>query len=386
MNCSSHDSDARVADRSPENAPRHAGPAVVRPIAAPGRVEAIGQGRRSPQRSTVLIDLALQGGGSHGAFTWGVLDRLLEEPWLQIEAISGTSAGAMNAAVLADGWAKDGASGARAALTGYWERVAAAAAFSPLQRTPLDRLLGRWTLDYSPAFIAFDLISRILSPYDLNPHGFNPLVSILEASIDFDRLGQSPIKLFVTATNVHTGRGRIFRNAELTPDVLLATACLPTMFQAVEIDGEPYWDGGFSGNPTITPLIRESSAQDTILVQINPRERLGTPRAANEILNRLNEVSFNATLMKELRMIALMRQVAEPGKGEGARWATMRTHRIMTDVMNELGYSSKLNGEWAFLTMLCEEGRRAAGAFLGEHADDLGRRSTADLDELVAEC
>jgi NTE family protein len=292
----------------------------------------------------------------------------------------------MNAAVLADGWTKDGAPGARAALSAYWERVAAAAAFSPLQRTPLDRLLGRWSLDYSPAFIAFDLMSRILSPYDLNPHGFNPLVSILEACIDFGRLGQSPIKLFVTATNVHTGRGRIFRNAELTPDVLLASACLPTMFRAIEIDDEPYWDGGYSGNPTITPLIRESSAQDTILVQINPRERLGTPRAANEILNRLNEVSFNATLMKELRMIALMRQVAEPGKGEGARWASMRTHRIMTDVMKELGYSSKLNGEWAFLTMLREEGRRAAGAFLGERADDLGRRSTADLDALLAEC
>ncbi len=349
-------------------------------------VERTGQAGRGPQRSTVLIDLALQGGGSHGAFTWGVLDRLLEEPWLQIEAISGTSAGAMNAAVLADGWTKDGAAGARTALAAYWKRVATAAALSPLQRTPVDRLLGRWSLDYSPAFIAFDLMSRVFSPYDLNPHGFNPLISILDESIDFRRLVQSPIKLFVTATNVHTGRGRIFRNAELTPEVLLASACLPTMFQAIEIDGEPYWDGGFSGNPTITPLIRESSAQDTVLVQINPRERLGTPRAATEILNRLNEVSFNATLMKELRMIALMRQVAEPGKGEGARWATMRMHRIMTDVMNELGYSSKLNGEWAFLEMLREEGRRAAAAFLGEHADDLGQRSTTDLDALLAEC
>jgi len=352
----------------------------------PKRGDAAGCGRGATQRSTVLIDLALQGGGSHGAFTWGVLERLLEEPWLQIEAISGTSAGAMNAAVLADGWTKDGASGARAALAAYWERVAAAAVLSPLQRTPLDRLLGRWSLDYSPAFIAFDLMSRVFSPYDLNPHGFNPLVSILDQSIDFSRLARSPIKLFVTATNVHTGRGRIFRNAELTPDVLLASACLPTMFQAIEIDGEPYWDGGFAGNPTITPLIRESSAQDTILVQINPRERLGTPRAATEILNRLNEVSFNATLMKELRMIALMRQVAEPGTGEGARWASMRTHRIMTDVMNELSYSSKLNGEWAFLVMLHDEGRRAANTFLSAHADDVGCRSTTDLDALVAEC
>lgn len=338
------------------------------------------------EKNPLLIDLALQGGGAHGAFTWGVLDRLLEESWLRIEAISGTSAGAMNAAVLADGWTDGGATGARAALDAYWERVATAAAFSPLQRTPLDRLLGRWTLDTSPAFIAFDLMSRLVSPYDLNPRGFNPLTAILDESIDFKRLSRSPIKLFVTATNVHTGRGRIFRNAELTPDVLLASACLPTMFQAVEIDGEPYWDGGFAGNPTITPLVRESTAQDTILVQVNPRERPGTPRSATEILNRLNEVSFNAALMKELRMIALMRHIVDPGAGEGARWAAMRTHRIMTEMMSELGYSSKLNGERAFLYMLRAEGRRATSAFLDAHASDLGQRSTADLDLLLAEC
>jgi NTE family protein len=229
-------------------------------------------------------------------------------------------------------------------------------------------------------------MSRVFSPYDLNPCGYNPLTAVLAASIDFKRLMQSPIKLFVTATNVRTGRGRIFRNAELTPEVLLASACLPMMFQAIEIDGEPYWDGGFAGNPTITPLVRESNAQDTILVQINPRERPGTPRTAAEILNRLNEVSFNATLMKELRMIALMRQMADPGCGEGARWAAMRTHRIMTDMMTGLGYSSKLNGERAFLCMLRAEGRKAAGAFLDTHAADLGRRSTADIDALLAEC
>jgi NTE family protein len=165
----------------------------------------------------VLVDLALQGGGSHGAFTWGVLDRLLEVPWLKIDAISGSSAGAMNAAVLASGWISGGASGAREALDAYWERVATVAAYSPLQRTPLDRFLGRWTLDTSPAFIAFDLMARLLSPYDLNPHGFNPLEQILIASIDFDRLVRSPVKLFVTATSVRTGRGRIFRNAEITP-------------------------------------------------------------------------------------------------------------------------------------------------------------------------
>jgi NTE family protein len=292
----------------------------------------------------------------------------------------------MNAAVLADGWTDGGASGARAALDAYWDRVARAAMFSPLQRTPLDRMLGRWTLDNSPMFVGLDLMARLFSPYDLNPRGVNPLESILGESIDFARLAGSPIKLFITATNVRTGRGRIFRNGEITPDVLLASGCLPTLFQAIEIDGEAYWDGGYAGNPTITPLIRESDAQDTILVQINPRERPGTPRSASEILNRLNEVSFNATLMKELRMIALLRQVADPGTGEGARWATMRTHRIMTDMMTDLGYSSKMNAERAFLDMLRQEGRRAAGAFLDAHADDIGQRSTADLDVLLDEC
>jgi NTE family protein len=338
------------------------------------------------ERRPVLVDLALQGGGSHGAFTWGVLDRLLEEPWIKIEAISGTSAGAMNAAVLVDGWSRGGADGARGALDAYWRRVSRAAAFSPLQRSPLERLMGRWTLDTSPAYLAIDLMSRVFSPYDLNPMSFNPLRQILAESIDFERLVASPIKLFITATNVHTGRGRIFRNGQITPDVLLASACLPTMFQAVQIDGEAYWDGGFAGNPTITPLVRESDAQDTILVQINPRERLNTPRTAGDILDRLNEISFNAPLMKELRMIALLRQAADPGHGEGARWANMRTHRIMTDKLAEFGASSKLNAEWEFLAMLKAEGRSSAGDFLASHGADIGSRSSADFDVLLAEC
>src|SRR6202035_5364722 len=288
-------------------------------------------------RDPILVDLALQGGGSHGAFTWGVLDRLLEEPWMKIDAISGTSAGAMNAAVLVDGWSKGGADGARAALDTYWRRVSRAAPFSPLQRSPVERLLGRWTLDTSPAYLAIDLMSRALSPYDLNPMGFNPLRQILAESIDFERLVASPIKLFITATNVHTGRGRIFRNSQITPDVLLASACLPTMFQAVEIEGEAYWDGGFAGNPTITPLVRESDAHDTILVQINPTERPEAPRSAAEILNRMNEISFNSALAKELRMIALLRQVVDAGTGEGARWANMRAHRIKSDMLAQFG-------------------------------------------------
>jgi NTE family protein len=334
-------------------------------------------------RTPVLVDLALQGGGAHGAFTWGVLDRLLEEPWLRIEGISGTSAGAMNAAVLVDGYAKGGAQRARSRLEHFWRRVSDAALLSPFRRSPLDILLGRWTLDTSPMFLAFDLMARVFSPYDLNPRGVNPLAQILADCVDFERLASAPIKLFVTATNVRTGRGRVFRNGELTPDVLLASGCLPTLFQAIEIDGEAYWDGGFAGNPTITPLVRECASEDTILVQVNPVERPGTPRTAQDIVNRVNEVSFNATLLKELRMIALLRQVSDAGNSEGARWAGMRMHRIASAMMTDLGYSSKLNAEWPFLTMLRDEGRACADSFIEAHGADLGQRSTLDLDAFI---
>jgi NTE family protein len=298
-------------------------------------------------------------------------------------AFSGTSAGAMNAAVLAHGFIQGGAAGARKALEEFWRTVAQAALLSPLQRTPLDVLLGRWTLDHSPVFVAADLMARVFSPYDLNPMGANPLRGILADCVDFAHLSDAPIKLFVTATNVRTGRGRVFRNSELNPDVLLASACLPTLFQAVDIDGEAYWDGGYAGNPTITPLVRECRSHDTILVQINPVERPGTPRSARDILNRLNEVSFNAVLLKELRMIALLRKVAQSGDDESANWAHMRIHRIASDAMVDLGYSSKLNAEWGFLIMLRDEGRRAAETFLSTHGDDLGKRSSLDLDMLL---
>lgn len=334
-------------------------------------------------RDIVLVDLALQGGGSHGAFTWGVLDRLLEEPWLQIDGISGTSAGAMNAVVLVSGHVAGGSEGAKAALERFWRQVSHAARFSPLRRSPLDILLGRWTLDTSPFFVAFDLAARLFSPYDLNPGGANPLRDVLEECVDFERVARAPIRLFVTATNVRTGRGRVFRNAELTPDVLLASACLPTLFQAIEIDGEAYWDGGYAGNPTITPLVRECKSKDTVLVAVNPVERPGTPRSAREILDRLNEVSFNSTLLKELRMIAVLRQVANPGSCEGALWAGMRVHLIASQTMTDLGASSKFNAEWAFLCMLRDEGRRCAESFLKTHGEDVGKRSTVNLDVLL---
>lgn len=339
--------------------------------------------QRYSAQNPLWIDLALQGGGAHGAFTWGVLDRLLDEACLKIEGISGTSAGAMNAAVLAQGFQRDGAAGAKSALEDFWRRVSRSAQYSPFRRSPLDVLLGRWTLDFSPLFVAFDLASRLFSPYDLNFTGYNPLDEILSEVIDFESLRSSPIQLFVTATNVHTGRGKVFRNAALSPRVLLASACLPTMFQAVEIDGEPYWDGGYSGNPTITPLVQNCDSGDTILVQINPVVRSDTPRTAREILNRLNEVSFNSPLLKELRMAALLGQIADPGNGEGARWANMRIHRIASEKMTELGYSSKLNAEWDFLCMLRDEGRRSADDFLCRHGGCLGERSSLDIRALI---
>ena len=333
----------------------------------------------------LLIDLALQGGGSHGAFTWGVLDRLLEVPWVVVEGISGTSAGAMNAAVFAHGMLVGGRDGASAALEDFWRRVSLTATFSPFQRSPLDRMLGRWSLDYSPMYVATDLMARLVSPYSLGGAGGNPLRDILNETIDFERLSSSPIKLFITATNVRTGRGRVFRNSEITPDVLLASACLPTMFQAVEIDGEAYWDGGYSGNPTISPLVRECKSHDTFIIQINPVIRPEPPRTASEIHDRISEVSFNATLLKELKMIALLRQVADPDDGEGWLWGQMRVHLIKSDMMVDLGASSKLNAEWAFLTMLRDEGRRAASDFGARFGDDVGVRSTFDIGGLLQE-
>ncbi|MFG1345857.1 patatin-like phospholipase family protein [Xanthobacter autotrophicus DSM 431] len=339
------------------------------------------------EREPVLVDLALQGGGSHGAFTWGVLDRLLEESWLEIEGVSGTSAGAMNAAVLADGYAAGGREGARAALASYWSHVSEAARYSPFQRSPLDKMMGRWNLDTAPGYLFMDFMTRLMSPYQYNPMGTNALAPILDKQIDFERLRNSPVKVFITATNVRTGRPRVFRNADITPEALMASACLPTLFQAVEIDGEAYWDGGYSGNPTLAPLVSELVSDDTILIPINPLERPGTPKTPAEILNRLNEVSFNSVAVKELYMMALLqRHAAElSGDTEACNWARMRVHIVRNPIMATLGFSSKLNAEWEFLTMLKDEGRKAAQLFLDDHGHDIGKASTVNFDQLLTE-
>ena len=251
------------------------------------------------------INLALQGGGAHGAYTWGVLDRLLEEDRLEVEAISGTSAGAMNAAVFADGMGRGGRPEARRALEAFWRNISQAAQYGPLQPTPFDRYANGWNLDHSAAFVAFDLLTRMLSPYQLNPTNYNPLRNVLEKSVDFKRLeGCRAVKLFISASNVKTGKVRVFKSGEITPDVLLASACLPFLFQAVTIDGDPYWDGGYMGNPAIFPLIYGAEAADVLIVQVNPLGSDRVPTTAPEIMNRLNEISFNSSLMREMRAIA----------------------------------------------------------------------------------
>ncbi|MCB1808172.1 MAG: patatin-like phospholipase family protein, partial [Candidatus Competibacteraceae bacterium] len=258
------------------------------------------------------INLALQGGGAHGAFTWGVLDRLLTDQRIRIEGISGTSAGAMNAAVLADGMRKGGPEQARQSLHDFWRAVSNSARFSPLQRTALDALLSNWNLDHSPGYVGFDLLTRLTSPYDLNPLNINPLRDLVAELIDFDSARRcDQVKLFISATNVHTGRVRVFRQTEITADVLMASACLPLVFQAVEIDNVPYWDGGYTGNPALFPLFYECTSNDIVIVQINPQKINYTPRSAREILNRLNEITFNASIQRELRSIEFVDRLLE---------------------------------------------------------------------------
>lgn len=329
------------------------------------------------------IDLALQGGGSHGAFTWGVLDRLLDDERLEIAGVSGTSAGAMNATVLAAGMQTGGRKGAQETLRNFWRAISNAALFSPIQRTPLDRLLGRWSLDWSPSYVWFDNLSRAVSPYTLNPLNINPLLQVLEDTVDFARLRtlESP-KVFIAATSVNSGQERIFRNEELTPQMVLASACLPFMYQAVEIEGEGYWDGGYMGNPVLYPLLLETDVNDLLIVQINPFYRPEIPKTAADILNRLNEITFNASLIKELRSLALLQVLFDNEDAKAVKVREMMLHLIASEEMTKLNVSSKMNAEWAFLMHLHDIGWRTAEAWLATNFDHIGTQSTFDIAEL----
>ncbi len=331
-----------------------------------------------------MIELALQGGGAHGAFTWGVLDRLLEDDRIVIEGISGTSAGAMNAVVVADGLDTGGKQGAREALKQFWSGVSKAGEFSPFKRTFFDRLLGRWTLDFSPGYIFFDNLSRVLSPYQLNPLNLNPLRDLISSLVDFDHVRHCEgIKLFVVATNVRTGMQKIFHRQEMTVDMVMASACLPFVFQAVEIDGEAYWDGGYMGNPALFPLVNDCQSRDIVIVQINPIVREEIPRTASDILNRINEITFNASLIKEVRAIAILKDLIKVANLENQRFQDALFHRINADEeLKPLGVSSKLNTEWEFLQHLHDVGYRTTSTWLDQNYDDLGKRSTLDYESV----
>jgi NTE family protein len=327
-----------------------------------------------------VVNLALQGGGAHGAFTWGVCDRLLEDPTFEIEGITGTSAGAMNATVLAYGFAKNGQAGARAALDEFWHAIADAARFSPFKRTLMDRIQGSWSLDNSPGYHMMDLIGRMFSPYDLNPTGNNPLREVLEAHVDFEFLRKhSEIKVFLNAVNVRTGKLRQFRNEDLSASAVLASGCLPFMFHAVEIDGEHYWDGGYCGNPALYPLIYYCTSPDILLVQINPLYREELPRSARQILDRVNEISFNSSLMREMRAIKFVSDLIDQGKLSEEDYVKLHIHMISNDELAHFGASSKLNAELDFLLTLKELGRNSADEWLNKHWDMVNVQSTCDL-------
>jgi NTE family protein len=340
------------------------------------------------------VDLALQGGGSHGAFTWGVLDRLLEPDGLEFGAACGTSAGALNAAVLATGLAHGGREGARAALRSFWldvsgqrecfggERPAWLAPWgaNPFAPNPFAALPG-FNLDANPFYAAFSALWRGLSPYQFNPLNLNPLRTIARRHVDEDALRHGPLQVFVVATAVASGQAEVFRGQRLSIDALMASACLPQMFQAVTIDGVDYWDGGYSGNPALWPLIYDTPPLDVVLVKINPLVRTQRPDTALEIADRVNEITFNASLAGEMRAIHFVKRLLAERRLEPARYKDLRLHMIADDDgLAPLNPSSKLNTDLRFLEQLHALGRAAAGRWLAAHRRDVGVRSTLDIE------
>jgi NTE family protein len=329
------------------------------------------------------INLALQGGGAHGAFTWGVLDALLEDGRLDFEGFSGTSAGALNAAAFALGWEQGGADVARERLANLWRKVSEAG-------RPITAWLFGWAgaaesmhrhTEWSPGYLAFDVLSRFFSPSQFNPFNYNPLREIVEKGVDLASLRHCrKTKLFVSATAVRTGKIRVFETGEVTTDVLLASACLPYLFQAVTIDGEAYWDGGYMGNPAIFPLIYGCEARDVVIVQVNPINRPEVPTNARDILDRVTEISFNSSLMREMRAIAFVSKLVEENKLESDRYKRLNIHFIESETeIAPLGASSKLNTDWGFLTELRDRGRATAKEWLARHFDKIGKESTIDI-------
>jgi NTE family protein len=338
---------------------------------------------KNGKKKSKIVNLALQGGGAHGAFTWGVLDRLLEDGRLGFEAISGTSAGAMNAIILADGYERGGADEARQHLHDFWQAVSreSSIGFSTTQQKLLDNLFGFWNVKSFPSFYFFDVFSNFSSPYDLNPMNINPLEDILEKLVDFERVRKcSSFQLFISATKVRDGKIRIFKREEITADAVLASACLPYLFQAVEIDGESYWDGGFMGNPALFPFFSNTKSSDTLLIQINPIERAEVPRTAHDIMERVSEITFNASLLREFRAIDFVNRLIEDEKIPQKDYKYNRLHRIdATEELAHYGASSKLDTSWRFFKELRDIGRKAADHFLQSDYEKVGVVGTLDL-------
>jgi len=334
----------------------------------------------------LLMDLALQGGGAHGAFTWGVLDHLLTDERLAIEGISGTSAGAVNAVMLADGLARGGAEEARKRLEEFWRAASRDGNLPPLQRGVLDRLFAFFPMEGTPFQAWMEAWSHALSPYDVNPLNINPLKDLVERHVDFDAIRAfKELELFVAATNVHTGAARVFAREEITADAVMASAALPFLFRAVEIDGVPYWDGGYAANPAILPLASATPGVDVLVVQINPLERHGTPSSSQQIVDRISEITFNASLSAELKMVALIHQLIQDGRLKpGPDYRPVNLHRIVLNGGSRLTPASRLNNDYHFFEMLHRAGRRAARRFLDQHFDDIGVRGTIGAETAAA--
>ena len=328
------------------------------------------------------LDLALQGGGSHGAFTWGVLDALLEDESFDFCAISGTSAGALNAAVMVTGFAKDGRAGARQALTEFWRATSrAGGAFSPRSSSQQNAAGNAFAVDKLPGYQLMSSFFRSFSPYEFNPLNLNPLRKLLKDQVDLKALHASDITLFITATSVRTGQARVFTGADISLDALLASACLPFVFQAVEIDGEPYWDGGYTGNPALFPLIYNSEALDLLLIKINPLSRPGVPRRSVDIIDRVSEITFNASLIGEMRAIAFVQRLLRENKLDPAQYKSLRLHMVADDEgLSAFNANSKFNTDRAFLERLFELGRGAAQRWLKTFGKHVGVKSTLDVD------
>lgn len=329
------------------------------------------------------INLALQGGGAHGAFTWGVLDRLIEEEKLVIEGISGTSAGAINGAVLIDGYIKNGIQGAKKNLETFWRRVSDAAAWSPFHKGPIEEAMSGWDMNAASQYRWFDMMSRTFSPYSFNPLNLNPMRDILEGMIDAKAMRKhKEMKLFVTATHVQSNQPHVFRCNEISIDALLASSCIPLLFQAVEVDGEYYWDGGYMGNPAIWPLIYHCESRDVALVQINPIHTDILPKSADEIADRLNEITFNSSLISEMRAIDFVSRLIRTGRLKKSEYKDMHMHLIYaSEEMHRLNASSKMNADWDFFLHLKEVGRKTAGAWLKREWKNLGVRSSVNIRE-----